>query len=108
MKAKGLKVVLAAIFLTCVMVSTSFAISYSTATVTRAAAGDGGVVTLRLTWVAEGTCTGFTNRWFSSVATGIDDQTLAVALTAISLGKNLRIGIEGCSPGTFSAVALDN
>ncbi len=109
MKAKSLKVVLAAIFLTCVMmVGTSFATSYSTATVTRAAAGNDGVVTLMMTWVSEGTCTGFTNKWFSIVSSGMDDQTLAVALTAISLGKNVRVGIENCTTGTFSAIALDN
>ncbi len=116
MKTKGLKVVLAAIFLTCVMVGTSFATSYVTATVNRASTTDGDVA-LMLTYVSGGSgtpaCTSFpAGSWFLPATANMDDQTLAVALTAVSLGKNIRIGVETCATssvqGAFSQVGIDN
>jgi hypothetical protein len=115
MKAKSLKVVTAAIFLSCVMVSSSFATSFVSAWVNRAKTTDGTVtVMLRYdsgsgcTWGTGGTNT---NIWFDGTA-NMDDQALAVALTAISLGKTVRVGVEQCptsttQAGTFSSIGLD-
>ncbi len=53
-----------------------------------------------------------TNVWFA-LPTAMNDQALAVALTAISLGKTVRVGIETCPDtttslgGTISSIGLD-
>jgi len=61
------------------------------------------------TWGNNGTNT---NIWFTGPG-GMDDQTLAIALTAISLQKTVRVGVEQCptennQTGTFSSLGLDN
>ena len=52
-----------------------------------------------------------TNIWFT-LPTAMNDQALAVALTAISLGKTVRVGVETCPTassmtGTISSIGLD-
>jgi hypothetical protein len=116
MKAKSLKVVLAAIFLTAIMASTSFA-AFVTANVLTASSTDGSV-SLKMTFSATNgshlpACTAFHDAWFTPLTANMDDQTLAVALTAISLGKTVKITVTTCppggtGPGVFSSIGLNN
>ena len=46
------------------------------------------------------------NQWFAA-PTGSDDQALATALTAMSLGKNIRVGYDDTSMALIQ-VGLDN
>ena len=76
-----------------------------------------GVVSVMLKYVSGKGCTWGAgtrpdNVWFT-VPSNMNDQALAVSLTAISLGKSVRIGIEKCpstsdETGTVSSIGLDN
>jgi len=116
MKGRSLKIVVAALFIVGLMVSSSFA-APMTAKVIRTSSGDAGVVSLRLEYVSGDTaCDWSPDRWFDIDASvsGMDDQALAVALTAISLGINVRVGVNLCPDNvvsgnpTFNWIGLEN
>lgn len=105
MKAKGLKIVAAVFVLTFLMVSTSYAFAIS-AWVNRVRTTDG-TVDVMLRYQSGTGCTWTGNVWFDGTA-NMDDQALAVALTAISLGKTVRIQTNTCvSPAVFVSIGLD-
>lgn len=120
MKGRSLKIVVAAMFLTGMLVSSSMA-DYLSAKVMRTASTDAGVVSIMMQFVsgkagectwpnANATCSAC---WFAPSGTGMDDQTLAVSLTAISLDMNVRVNVDTCpgdgvgNDGTFSHIGLD-
>lgn len=115
MKARSFKVFATALLLTGMMVSTSFATDFVSASVnkTRSTGGDVEVQLNYTPGTTSGTCewgsdvvSGTnTNYWFAG-PTGMDDQILAIALTALSLGKDVRVGVETCPSGTGTSTVL--
>ncbi len=98
------------------------ATEFVSATVNKARTVDG-AVELQLKWVSgSAACqwpaapeTTAANIWFT-VSSAMGDQSLAVGLTAISLGNKVRVGIETCpgsgandpnKGGTLSQVGLE-
>ncbi len=80
---------------------------YYTTKVVRATAKPSGVTALKLVKPSGTTCCSNANCWYTA-PTGADDQTLAVALTAISLGSNVRVGLASDSSCTITEIGLDN
>ena len=116
MKKKVLVVAILSVSLILGTLSLANATSWISAVVNRASTTNGIVqVMLRYDsgtgceWgSSQGTAT---NIWFT-LPSAMNDQALAVALTAISLGKTVRVGIETCPTaasqrGTISSIGLD-
>ncbi len=111
---KMIKSVLLAVLLTCVMVGTASA-AFVTASVGTASSTDGNV-SLKLTFVStsgihEPVCTEFVDSWFTPMTGNMDDHVLAMALTAISLDRYVRVTVTTCpptisEPGVFSSIGI--
>ena len=96
--------------------SLASATSFVSATVNRTRTVNG-LVSVMLRYVSGSGCSWGAgarpdNVWFT-VPSAMNDQALAVSLTAISLGKTVRVGIEQCpttsdETGTVSSIGLDN
>jgi len=117
MKMKAMVVSMLSVGLVFGTLSLANATSWITASVNRTSTTNGTVqVMLRYdsgdgcTW--GGSVGNATNVWFA-LPTAMNDQALAVALTAISLGKTVRVGVETCPDtttslgGTISSIGLD-
>lgn len=89
------------------MSSAAMADVYYTAKVNKATAKPNGVTAIQLVKPAGTTCCTTTNCWYSA-PTGADDQTLAVALTAISLGSNVRVGLVSDSSCVITEMGIEN
>lgn len=89
--------------LTMVMVSSSaFADVYETLKVKRASASTAGTLLMLETTTGSGSYA-----WYTA-PTGQDDQALAIALTAVSLGSSLRVTKLTASSRVLLVIGLDN
>ncbi len=102
---KGILTACAALIATGMMMSTSFAAHNATVKVMKATAKPSGVAQVQLVKPTGNTCCAETNCWYIAPA-GSDDQTLAVALTAMSLGSDVRIGIDSTSTTSSTSCVL--
>ena len=105
MKLKGLLVGVITVAIVAIMSTSSFAAIYLTCKVNRTATTANGVASIMLAdtatnpaWVG--------NVWFVAPV-GSDDPALATALTAISLGQNVRIGLTNAASRTLLQIGVD-
>ena len=98
----------------CVMVAAMALLSsvasadiYMTTKVVRATAKPSGVTALMLVKPAGTSCCSTPNCWYT-VPSGSEDQALAVALSAISLGSNVRVGLADANACVITEIGLDN
>jgi len=89
------------------MSSSAFADEFYTTKVNKATAKANGVTAIQLVKPAGNTCCATVNCWYSA-PTGSDDQTLAVALTSISLGSNVRVGVVDAASCVITEMGLEN
>ncbi len=100
---KNMKVVMVVMFMALFVASSAMAaVVYTTATVNRTATTANGSTQLKLTDTGSNWAGG---QWFTC-PTGSDDQALATALTAMSLGKNVRIGFDDTAPTVLTQIGL--
>lgn len=97
------KLMLGIVAMASLMATTSFADVYKTLGVQRTATTANGTCQLMLE-TDENTGS---YKWYS-VPSGSDDQALAVALTAISLGSKVRVGLPVAGSSVLTQIGLDN
>ncbi|MEA3469837.1 MAG: hypothetical protein U9R57_16670 [Thermodesulfobacteriota bacterium] len=100
---KGLLIGCVSVVAVAMMSSSALAAVYETLTVKRATVKPNGLTTLML----ETTSNSGSFTWYT-VPQGSDDQSLAIALTAISLGNKVRVGKPSAGSTVILEIGLDN
>jgi hypothetical protein len=100
---KGLLIGCVSFVAVAVISSSAFAAVYESLKVKRATTKPNGVCAVML----ETTTNSGKYTWYTAPS-GYDDQTLAVALTAISLGSKVRVGKDSATSTVLLEIGLDN
>ncbi len=100
---KGLLIGCVSVVAVAMMSSSALAAVYETLTVKRATVKPNGFTTLML----ETTTNSGKYTWYT-VPAGSEDQSLAIALTAISLSSKVRVGKTSAASTVILEIGLDN
>jgi len=104
---KGLLIGCISVVAAALMSTAALADEFYTVTVAKATAKPNGVTAIQLVKPAGTTCCTSVKCWYTA-PTGADDQTLAVALTAISLGSQVRVGLVDNASCVITEMGLEN